>query len=180
MATKQMIAREISSMCLAYQRRMAEEELIALTVVWGEAFEEIADKELGEACKEIRKRSQYFPSPAQIRAAIDEGRMSTRPTHLALTEYMPPEKRWQNKIKGQMCVAQICHKCTSAQAAFVVDHSKPWAAREKVAREVLGKYFQELEDFLNQPAEPVALAREFGQAESGPAVFDLPSRPVAR
>lgn len=167
-------------MCLAYQRRMAEDELVALTSVWQEAFEDIQDKELSEACREIRKRSQYFPSPAQVRTAIDEGRMSTRPTHLALTEYMPAEKRWQNKIKAQMCVAQICHKCTPAQAAFVVDKNKPWAAREKVAREVLGKDFQELEDFLNQSVEPVALAREFGQAESGPAVFDLPSRPVAR
>lgn len=167
-------------MCLAYRQRMAEEEVIALTVIWGEAFEDIQDREFSAACKEIRRRSQYFPSPAQVRAAIDEGRTAAMPAHLALTEAMPPEKRWQNKIKAQMCIAQICHKCTSAQAAFVVDKNRPWAAREKVAREVLGSDFQEFADFSREPEEKMpGFVRKprLSGAEVGPAVTRLPAPP---
>ena len=179
MASQAAVAKELSSMCLAYPGQVLKSELAAMVGVWGEAFEDVSDREFSSGCKEVLRRSKYYPSPALVREAITEMRGQVCNNHLALTEYMPPEKRWQNKIKALMCIAQVCRKCSPDQAAYVVNPDIPWPKREAVAREVLGKDFQELEDFLNQPAEPVARAREFGQAESGPAVFDLPSRPAA-
>ena len=166
-----------------FGKRVDAEELAALGFAWEEAFAGINDHELVAACKKARRRCQFFPVPAQILAAVDEARAEPCPQRLAITEGQPPRKRWEGKIKAQMCIAQICHKCAPGQAAYVVNPEIPWPDREAVAREVLGKDFQEFEDFqagLDNPEAQVSRAREYGQAASGPAINRLPPRAATK
>lgn len=169
-------------MLTLYGRRVDEEELAALVLAWEEVFADITDAEFVAGCKAARKTSRYFPVPAEVRDAMAEMRGQVRNNHLALTEPTAPEKRWQGKIKGLMCIAQIAHKCSKEQAARVcaADQSIPWAEREKVARQVLGKDFPEFEDFMAEepgPWQPRFL-RENEERRGGPAVMNLPPPPV--
>ena len=168
-------------MLTLYGRRADEEELAALVLTWEEVFADITDAEFVAGCKAARKTSRYFPVPAEVREAMTEMRGQVRNNHLAITEPTDPEKRWQGKIKGLMCIAQITHKCSKEEAARVctAEKSIPWAEREAIARKVLGEDFPEFADFMSR--ETVLWAPAFAREEErrgGPAVNDLPPPPV--
>ena len=148
MADKKIIAKELSSMCVTYNRRIEGEEAVVLIDAWAEAFEGVNDAELTTACKAARKRCKYFPTPAEVISIVDELRCTPKASPLAISESSPPEMRWRNKIMLMVCTACWKKQCSKADKDRAIDRDRPWEEREALARKILGAEFQEFADFL--------------------------------
>ena len=147
MASRPAITTELSLTLTLFNRRVDEEELAVLALAWEEAFADINDDEFISGCKTARRRCRFFPAPAEILEAIEAGRQAWRPARAALPppEAIDPEKRWRNMIMAKTCLFSIMRKCDKNLARQVLDTSRPWAQREPIARQCLGKEFAALE-----------------------------------
>lgn len=108
MPSLQAIQTALAMLVVHYGANKDQDEMEVLKATWSDDLQDISDAEFVQAVREMRKRSRFFFTSADVLSVVYEQRMSAgTPEHRAIEartseEQIALNQRWVKKINEQL------------------------------------------------------------------------------
>ena len=120
MATQTIIASQVVLTEQLYQRKLEQEDKVAICRTWYHDFAGVPDDVFCKAMEKVRLRCEYWPRPANIARAVEEVKAEQpQQSRLALEEFRPrtEEEIAANAARAKRFLQQFKGKTWKVQRA---------------------------------------------------------------
>lgn len=166
MLTIATVQRELKKLAVLYQKPISEPEIVLMAHLWAEELGEMSEQELVAALRLHRRRSNFWPTLAEVFKAHADSRPKAITTTVTAEPERTEEDLRRNRIYAKMMLLSLKENHPLAKAFFSRELS--WSAKDALARTALGDKYPEPEELSpkHSPKYPTGHSPEHSSQHS--------------